>query len=368
MSRLNLIKIAQSAITSKSIHYTLPTFRRYRSSTLTSDDSSATLVQLTIDHAAMQTSNLWSSLKTTLFIQRIYCLSPFYLRDNGKLQAPWPALAYNYAYLTIYIAIILISIFNLNILVHLREFLPAGFMWIALSGFEFFFTIVTFVLVVVCMTIKRGGQMEFLRRVAKVDARLQRHFGAQVHFGRLQRYNRFAWIGMSLYYHGLAVVMTIVVCRTNLSRLVPLIFAHQMEEATASGLAFLLVNYMLILRARFVLVRRIYDATWQEYFYASNRRQKDAVLRRLTVVFQAFKELSDLVAVFDRAFGLVALIRLAHDFTLLNTQLYLVFWLARDARTISDLGFIGVALVWMLPSVIKIGCTTVSVESTLDAV
>lgn len=316
----------------------------------------------------MQTSSLWHSLRRSLLIQRVYCLSPFHLKDNRKLQSTWTMLAYTGAYLTIYIAIIAISIYHLNIFTYLKQFLPVGFMWIALGGFEFFSTNATFVLVVIVLSAKRSVQMDYLQRLVSVDGRLLRHFEAQTDCRRVESRSNFAWITMSIYYQGLAVVATIVVCRTQLSQLVPIIFAYQLEQATASGLAYMLVNYMLILRARFILVRHIFEEASQEYVVTRIRRQKDAVLRRLAVVYQVFKELCDLVSLFDSAFGLVALIRLAHDFTLLNTQMYLVFWLARDAETASDLWYIGIALVWMLPNVIKIGGTTAAVESTLDEV
>lgn len=276
--------------------------------------------------------------------------------------------AYIYIYLTVYIAIIAISVHFLHLFVTLRQFLPAGFMWIALSSFEFVFTNITFVLVVVILNAKRFMQMDFLQRIATVDNRMHRHFGAEVNFWRLRRYNNLAWTAMSLYYQGLAVIVTVVVCRTGFGQLVPFVFAYQLEQATASGLAFMLVNYMLIVRARFVLIRRVFATVWKEYLVAANRRQKDVVLQRIVVVFQVFKELCALMQVLDGAFGLVALVRLAHDFTLLNTQLYLVFWIARDVKTLSDLWYIVIALVWMLPNVIKIGCTTVSVESTLSEV
>lgn len=315
----------------------------------------------------MSTSGLWNSLKISLFIQRVYCLSPFYL-SGSKLQTPWPIQAYIHIYLAVYIAIIAISVYYLQIFATLKQFLPSGFMWIALSGCEFFLTNITFVLVVVFLNAKRIIQMNLLHRIATVDNRMHRHFGVEVNFWRLRRYNNIAWIVMLLYYQGFAVVVTIIVIRSNLIRLIPFVFAYQFQQATASGFTFLLVNYMLILRARIVLVRDVFNAIWKEYAIAVNRRQKDAVLQRLSVTYQVFKELCELVQVIDGAFGLVALVRIAHEFTLLNTQLYLVFWIARDVQDFSDLWYIVMALVWMLPNVIKIGCTTVTVESTLSEV
>lgn len=317
----------------------------------------------------MQTPDLWTSLQTSHWFQRIYCISPFVLAaDKRRLHTPRSLLAYIVVYLTACIATIIISIVYLNIFDYLKEFLPVGFMWIVLSGMEFLFANIAFVLVVVISTTKRSAQISFLHAIAEVDGRLQHNFGTHVDFDRLKRFNDFAWLAMLLYYQGLALVLAVVMWRANLSRLVPIIIVYQLEQATAAGLAFVLANYMLLLRARFRLVRRISEQARQEYPLAVNRRQQDAVVQRLTVVYREFKALCNAMAEFANAFGLIALIRLAHDFTRLNTQLYLVFCLACDARTIHDVWYIGVAFVWMLPNVIKMGSVTVAVEAAVDEV
>lgn len=317
----------------------------------------------------MTTSNFWTSLRTSLILQRFHCLSPFsYNHHTQKLQSKWPVLFYTFLYLTLYVTIVFISIHYLSIFKYLKDFLPVGFMWIALSGFEFFFTNVTFVLIVLILTFKRGAQMEFLQTMADVDSQLMRQFGIQVDQHQMKHINNYAWLIMSIYYQGFAIVLSILVYRTNLVCLVPIIFAYQLAQVTGAGLAFIIVNYMLILKWRFALVRHIYDGVRQEYFIVGSRRHKDTTIRRITIVYHLFKALCDSVGTFNRAFGLVALIRLAHEFTLLNTQLYLVFWLARDAKTMHDLLFIGVALVWMLPNILKIGGMTSTVESALDEV
>lgn len=315
----------------------------------------------------MSSTNIWSSLKTTLLLQRIYCLSPFYF-DGKRLRSPWSVQLYTYGYLVTYLTILAISVFYLHTLTYLKQFLPAGFLWIVLSGFEFAFTNVSFVLVLIILEISKPDQMDFLHRVAAVDDRLQRHFGIAVNFNRLKRYNRLAWLAQALYYQGLAILVAFYASSSGHARLLPFIFAYQLEQATAFGLAFLIVNYMLLLRSRLQLVNRLYDDLWRGYLIATGRRQQDAVLRRIIVLYQIFKELWDLVLLLDKAFGLAMLVRFAHDFTLLNTQLYLIFWIARDTETLADLWFIAVALVWMLPNVIKIGCTTVTVEGTINEV
>lgn len=315
----------------------------------------------------MPPTNLWSSLKVTLVLQRIYCLSPFYF-DGKRLRSPWPVQLYTYGYLILYLTILAISVFYLRTLAYLKQFLPAGFLWTVLSGFEFAFTNASFVLVLIILEISKPDQMDFLHRVAAVDDRLQRHFDATVNFNRLKQYNGYAWLGQSFYYQGLAILLAIYVGSSGHSLVLPFVFAYQLEQATAFGLAILIVNYMLLLRARFRLVDRLHDDLWREYLTVTGRRQQDALLRRIIVLFQIFKELWDLVLLLDKAFGLAMLVRFAHDFTLLNTQLYLIFWIGRDTDTLDDLWYIAVALVWMLPNVIKIGCTTVMVDRTINEV
>lgn len=315
----------------------------------------------------MVTTNLWTSLKYTLFLQQIYCLSPFNLAGQ-RLHTSWRTRAYTYAYLTTYLAILAASIFYLRTLTYLKQFLPAGFLWIVLSGFEFVFTNVSFVLIVVTLDIGKGHQMDFLRRVAAVDARLHRHYNVHVDFQRLRQCNDFAWVVMAIYYQGLAILISIVVWRSNRAALIPFVFTYHLEQATASGLTFLLVNYAFLLRARLAVLRGIHNALLEQFEEAVDRRQKDVVLRHIAVVLQAFKELSDLVQVLDKAFGLVALIRLAHDFTLLNSQLYLLFWIVRDTQTQYTYLYVIVVLVWMMPNVIKIGCTSAAMEMVLGEV
>lgn len=315
----------------------------------------------------MAASNLWTSLKYTLFLQQIYCLSPFYLAGK-RLHTTWRTRAYTYTYLMAYLAILAASIFYLRTFSYLKEFLPAGFLWIALSGFEFAFTNVSFVLIVITLDINKGHQIDFLHRVAGVDARLYRHFNVHVDFQHLRQFNGFAWVVMAIYYQGLAILISIVLWRSNRAALVPFVFTYHLEQATASGLTFLVVNYALLLRVRFAVLRGIHYALLYQFEVAGDRRHKDVVLRHISVVLQAFKELTDLVQVLNKAFGLVALIRLAHDFTLLNSQLYLLFWIVRDTQTQHKYLYVIVVLVWMLPNIIKIGCTSAVMEKVLSEV
>lgn len=312
----------------------------------------------------MLPANIWSTLKTALLIQRIYCLSPFYF-DGKKLRAIWLIQCYTYGYLVLYITLLIISIIYLQIFAYLKEYLPNGFLWIVLSGTEFALTNASFILVLIILETSKAAQMDFLHRIARVDHRLQRHFGASVNFNKLKQFNRFIWLGQSLYYQGLALIICIYLISSGHGSVIPFVFAYQLEQATAFALTLLIVNYMTLLHSRFTLIAQLSDDIQNEYLTTISRRQQDVVVRRTIILFQIFKELSDLVLLLDKGFGLTMLIRFAHDFTLLNTQVYLIFWISHDIWTLADLWYIALALIWMLPNIIKIGWTTATVEKTI---
>lgn len=318
------------------------------------------------------------AIRVPLAVQRIICLSPFCRRDN-RLVTSAAITIYAWLYIITYLVVVALS----SVLTRADEFAwhatfrSGGYLWAIISTFEVLFALTTQPMMLVYSQLKRAEQMNTMMQIDVLDVRLRRVFAVDLNgfytgFVRVQNAQLFAWL---LYVAIMCTIENALMSRYGFDSTGVMLFAiaYQMEQCTTAVLAWSITNTVKVLRSKFVTLRTVHGrlmlaADAGEFAGAEGALQ---LKRQLAELMRMFKELCDIIDRMSESVGALFVMRYAHDFTLVASQCYLVYWLLTENG--GDLGadvwpLLTGVLLWMWQSVARIGSTALWTSWTVDEV
>lgn len=317
------------------------------------------------------------AIRVPLYVQRIIGLSPFERRGD-RLATSAAITCYAGLYLAAFLATIIAStVLTYTDELAWHETLRHGYLWVIISTFEVMFTLTTYPVLLVFALLTRAVQMDIMMRLDAVDRQLGRVFGVDltrfyVGFVRRQNAELYAW----LLYFGVTYAILNAVLRTygfDSVGFMLFAFTYQMEQCSTGLLSWTITNTMKVLWSKFVTLRRVQRQLMRadaagEFAGAAGTLQ---LKRQMAVLMRTFKDLCDVIDRMSESLGALFVLRYAHDFTLVTSQCYLVYWvLTENAASMGGCtwALLASVLLWMWQNVARIGLTTLWASWTVDEV
>lgn len=309
--------------------------------------------------------NFFDSMRVQLFLQAAFGISPFIRRGNRVVSSRW-INAHSIVILIIFVFVVWTSI--IEILKEVSGWTESGsYLWMIIIFFELIFTNTAFPLLIVHSLLWKKQQMDFFNRVFALDESMQQHF--RINIQPTHRALFIRTIGMFLIcflYYGIITFFAIVgpLTSSTENKFVTYSLAYQLEQIATGFLSSAVINAALILKSRFQLLQMV------QLILLSSDGDIASRKLRLSVWLFNFKELCSLVDLFSQKFGAILIVRFAHDFTLLTSQCYLIFWIIFSVASsnANKWGYVSLVCFWMLQNIVKIGATAIVAQMTINEV
>ncbi|GAB0094409.1 hypothetical protein DMENIID0001_097050 [Sergentomyia squamirostris] len=297
----------------------------------------------------MAVLDFYTSLKYTLFIQRIFCISPFKINQDYTASFSRCYLVYGILnivsiFVTYFMGIDLIineNIFSINN----PEISRQSRLSVVIGVLEMGLTYFVFISVILTMYFTRKHQVEFLDLLRSVDKIFQEDLGVSVNYNTW-RFRRNAFIVFFISYH---------FCFEYLFQFMSydyelgfhkflIFFLYNCQSTVARFTNFTFFLYVNMVRKRFELLRKAVAKNADKY------TTEDSLL----LVTDLFKKLQKSHETINEIFGPVNLFTATHDFTLSASQLFMVIWIVSDMSLSQATIKVFSIVLWFLPNLIKI--------------
>lgn len=310
--------------------------------------------------------NFMDTIQFALTVQRIFCISPF-VKDGKTLVASQLLTGYSIVAIVSYVIAIVFSILCIKSQGFDWLDLSQGYLWIIIVCFEIVFTIVSFpILLLVCL-VSKHRQIQLLSDIARMDEVLIAEFGVTfnpvyLRFVVSQRVEIFL---CSTYFVYIFLLLHGALQNHNLTSLPFYVFvvAYILEQYVSALLFWAISNTALMLRSKYVVLTQI-----QDKMFRNPHVDITVTKRKLSTLMASFKDICFLVDLISQNIGAFFVIRMAHDFTLLTSQCYLIFYILTKNTSSRAITVVLHLVVYMMQNVMRIGVTTVTMSRTVDEV
>lgn len=256
-----------------------------------------------------------SDLSLELFIYRILLLSPFEIRRKHEIVTTWRVKLYMYtfliAYVTLRLFICIILVENKEILDQL--FLFNGKLWMLIEIFDFAISAFLFGGIVTSGLITNNHQVKFYQDLHDFDVKLIADFGVSISRSRVRRINKWALIVSLVYNVGDIINVWISFIPTILTMFEKFayFFTYYISNIVGFITALQFVLCTQLCRERIAIIRQL----------LRNKNHSE----RLDNVLNLLLRIRNQIFLINKFMGFVLLIKLAHDFTLGTSILYMLF-------------------------------------------
>lgn len=299
-------------------------------------------------------------------VQRIFCLSPF-VRSGNQLATSTSLTVYSWIVIVGYVVAIAASIVQINANGFDWLDLSQGYLWIIIVCFELFFTIVTFPILLVYCQYAKQLQMQTLMKIVHLDQVLIDEFDANfnpVYLRQMisQRVEIFIW---SSYFAYIYVVLHGVLHKHGLTLLGFYTFAlaYVLEQYVSGLLFWSISNSASILRSKFAMLKQI-----QQHVHRHPYTNATVTKRKLSTLMSTFKDICAIIDLISQSVGSMCVLRVAHDFTLMTSQCYLIYYFMTESGGTVEFVPVMNIMIWMLQNVVRIGMIAFTMSWTVDEV
>lgn len=305
--------------------------------------------------------SLWDALRTPWRVQTLYGLSPFILnRKTNQLSPTWYTTAYSYLILVLHFVILSLSLWLMAIEGLLKFDSGNSYLWNAICCFEVVFVNVAYPLLIFFTERKKYKQILFFNKIYKIDKLLQDQFSINdIMYRKLYQFNNISVFTIIFYYDGLFLCVLWILIKLDVHLRSYGIFlfalAYHIEQVSNGLMTWFYVNCVKIVKQRFEIISNVQGTIVQSM--KSNQQYKTS--RDISLLLALYRELCETINILNENSGLMLTIRLAHDFTLLTSQCFLIFWIALNDRDDSAPLVILAVIVWMMQNFVKIGAISV---------
>lgn len=308
--------------------------------------------------------NLWDALKPTMILQRVFCISPFH-RVGNLLRPSLISSIYGLVSLILYYAVM---VYSAHLIIQNGNIVPLfhkSYLWAVIGGFEMSFNNVGLVVLIVLCEFKKNQQLSFLNQMYEIDEVIMKDFRMEICYRNLYLKNIAAVLLCLIYYEGLTAFVLYFLYGYGLTSFGLYIFAflYQYEQICSGTMSLTYINNVLLVKERFRILKNIQIQLTKE----STVRNESNVLK-ISKLFLTYKDLCSLIELVNDNYGIMLIIRIAHDFTLTTSQVYLISFVFMDSNVTNRIELVTCITLWMIQNIVKIGVTTVSAESTVKEV
>lgn len=318
---------------------------------------------------------MYEAIRLQLWIQTIIGVSPFYINQKCD-RIVRSRLAESY---TILVGVAFVVIVLLVSYISLSKFftviMEKSYLYGVIICFEFGFTNLTVPFIIVHSLVTKERHIDFFNRIHQLDTTFSNSFHIEMtDTYRSQRNRSIRFVAISItYYSIIAVLITLGLYFQDLTEFGIHLYSvsYQLEQSGTGILFSAMASVLYLLRLRFQLLHQIWRQQIQMAAITQHKSKiitTDALTKKRAAEWMfAFKELCLLLDLMSSTWGMVLIVRLMHDFTLLVSQMYMIYWILNDNADSEGLTYAVMIVFWMLQNVLKIvGIAICSLQMVLE--
>lgn len=286
--------------------------------------------------------NLWDGLAVTFTAQKFFCIFPLKRQGNQIVRSTF-ATFYSIFSILFYFCSLALSLYLLTIeqttkkLESVRKSdevtFSKSYLVIVIAVFELVVNNLGILVTVAFSHIKKNSQILFLQKVYDVDLVMMKELKVELNYNRLRMMCYSAYISIFCYY--LALNSFVFYKLHEFQNLTPAVAfmttLYLFEQSTTAITTWAYVNYVMLIYQRFVIIKKRQEDFVQEkkmILKSGNKYTENVSL--LSTLLMTYKELCSCIDVLNNMSGSILILRIAHDFTLTTSQVYLISWIIMD--------------------------------------
>lgn len=322
--------------------------------------------------------NLWDGLSVTFIVQRFFCIFPLKRQGNEIVHSLF-ATIYSIASLISYYSVLALAFYVLKAELTTKkmesvkgdEEFSKSYLVVVICVFELIFNNVGILVIVLFSYIKRNNHVLFLQKLYDIDLVILDELKVDINYKRLRKMCYTAYFTILTFYVGLNSLVFYKV--HELHFLTPgvslLATLYQFEQSTTAITTWAYINYVILLHHRFTIIRkRQEDLAMEKKMMLKNGVKFNENVSILSTLLMTYKELCSCIDVLNDMSGSILILRIAHDFTLTTSQVYMISWIIMDNNGSDKYELALSIFVWMFPNIVKMGLTTLLTEITVEEV
>lgn len=322
--------------------------------------------------------NLWKSIESSLRLQLILLVSPFYCdHRTGALKTGWKVKFYMILATLADVTVTYYGLFHWNFLEVVFQIIPNQFVWKILSAYIVISTAIYFVFNAMIIFVQNSKQMDFLERIHTIDQKFSNEFRAAVDH---KNYKRNLTIAMGVFYAYCIMMITVQLSILNFvnglnTTTVLATLSVFFQLITMEAQIYTSANYLFLIERRYRLIFSIYKNVHRAYNqYRSHhgfvvRKIEKKFASKLLNLFESFREISDLTKKFDEIFGWVFASQVIKTFMLISFEMYVLFGVANNESMDKDQNYIVYGFMCMAcGEMIKMFVNAIAIHSVYAAV
>lgn len=286
----------------------------------------------------------WSAIRVALIVQRFFGISPFHLDSTSKLITSKRTVAYSAVLLIIYmfcVSFATYTIWSSDVIVNVL--FTHGYVFIVVSFIDLMFTKLSYIFIVVFSEANKHYQIQFYEKIKEIDSFMCTEFKRNINYELIGWHNTIGlFIGLG-YFQALVLYVSL---KLHLQNYLPtfgmvmfcIVFQYDQMAMFMNAWAF--GNCVSMIKLRY-----------QELLMAL--RQQHSVQNGIT----AYKQLFIAVQLLNKN-NCPIVVRYIHDFTIMTTQLYMLFWLMLGHSNTIRLSVFVALITFIMHNILKIGVTT----------
>jgi hypothetical protein len=244
-------------------------------------------------------------------------------------------------------------------------------LFILIRNLEFSVTVVNSMYFLYTAVIRRLNQMNFIEKIQKIDETLRYSFKTVIDFSTYKAMSILVLVVMLIYYNVVVttVLFFLLMKPKSISAFVALI-VYTLLSSTSGVFTYGFVGYVILIEKRMMKVNEKLEEIIRfppemlEKQYITN----DALCKEMMRYTKIYKNLCSCVEDLNGIYGSSMVLQFAHDFTLLTTQIFLMFYIGFYENREESLPKICALMVLILPNVIKMSFICFSCHMTRNEV
>lgn len=231
-----------------------------------------------------------------------------------------------------------------------------GFQLFSLVGYlEFSITVINSMYFLFVAFFQRNQQMSFIEKVQKIDESLRYNFKTNIDYSRYKISSTLALICVVVYYNIIvSCVMLFFLIDIQSASAIATFVVYTTLSCTSGIFAYGYVSYVILIHIRFIKVNEKLEEIVRFSPEALEKmyKTKDALCKEMMRYTKIYKNLCSCVDDLNQIYGSSMVLLFAHDFTLLTTQIFSMFYIS-FYNPDESLPKILALIVWLLPNIIK---------------
>lgn len=264
--------------------------------------------------------------------------------------------------------------FHLHFMDNLIALVPSGIVWRILCYYGFGAVNAHYIFNMFIIAISLKEHMEFLDKIHSIDQQFQSEFNASVNHNNYKRKLSYCLAAFGFCYgiHWIPVLWTVVHSgRYNLA-LPSIVFS--LQNIILDVHVYTLANYLFLLRSRYLLTLSVYQQIFRDYTLfvksgAFDENMENIFLKKFSNILKLFRDITQLITLFNSAFGCNLASHIIRTFTTNLMQLYALFLISSNVELGRNINILAVGIIYdFIGVVFRMTLIAIAVHSVYTAV